>query len=529
MRKLVICLLLAAITGCPGDPNKPAYWVSKLSSKRIQEKIDAANWLRRAKDVEAAPKIAELLKDEDPRVRAAAANALGDLGDKAVVPQLMEAVDFSAGAGSDRETRAINEANRQIAKALGQLGDLRAVPILVKMLNSKDSFVKLEAVQSLGALRATAAVDPLMAIATDENQEPFITKKAIIALGQIADPKAIPAIVRMLFKERQGISFYPQASFALFQIGEPAATPLIALIEGRDKDLEKWADENKIIPAALFAKTAQVLGDIADPRSEKPLIALLHYNDGDYKLIVRSAAAEALGHMRDKAAAPVIASLLVEDEANIRDAYGRALVMIGDQGVLPVLLKATQNGSWDAREGSLHAYSNFAPGKDLATMQKIADAEPARWIKECTTAGNEAPECQKVWPDHKKQLDADLSRLKAAGECNDNNTCWQGKLKDPLGPVRERAAWELGHQGKVEAIPALIANLQDDDLYARYADVTVLGWLVTTSAGQSQAKAANDKLHAVLDSEEGKQYYIKVDEDLRRLAAKLDQSAAKHT
>jgi HEAT repeat protein len=529
MRKLVFCLWLATMFGCQGDPNKPDYWVSKLGSKRFQEKVDAANWLRRNKDVQAAPQIAALLKDEDPRVRAAAANALGELGDKSVVPQLIDAVDFSAGAGSDRDTRAVNEANRQIAKALGALGDHRAAPILLKMLNSKDSFVKLEAVESLGELREPTAVAALMAIATDDNQEPFIAKKAIIALGRIGDPQSVPALEKMLFRERSGISFYPQASFALFQIGEPAATPLIALLEGRDKEMEKWAEENKIIPEALYAKTAQVLGDIADPRSEKALIAKLKYNEGDFKLLVRSAAAESLGRMRDKAAAPVIALMLGEEEANIRDAYGRALVMIGDPATLPMLLKAAQFGSWDAREGSIHAFSNLAPGKDLATVQKIAQAEPARWLKECTDAGNEKPECDKVWPDHQKQLDAHLARLKAAAECNDNLSCWEGKLKDPSGAVRERAAWQLGHMAKPEAIPVMIANLQDEDLYARFATVTTLGWLLATPEGKPQSQAAADKLHTILDQEEGKQYYIKVDEDLRRLAAKLDQSTAKRS
>jgi hypothetical protein len=186
-----------------------------------------------------------------------------------------------------------------------------------------------------------------------------------------------------------------------------------------------------------------------------------------------------------------------------------------------------QTGSWDAREGSMHAFCNLAPGKDLPTVQKLAQAEPARWIKECTGAGNEQPECQKVWPEHQKQLDAHLSRLKAAADCGENSACWQGKLKDPSGPVRERAAWQLGHMGQPEAIPALIANLQDDDLYARFATVTALGWLINTPGGKPQAKAADDKLHAILDQEEGKQYYIKVDEDLRRLAAKLDQSSAR--
>jgi HEAT repeat protein len=525
---LAVALCAIFVAGCgETDPNKPGYWVGKLTSKRVQERVEACNRLRKFKDVQDAPKVAALLKDEDPRVKEAAAEAVGEFGDKSLVPELVDAVDYTVGGATDRESRAINEANKQIAVALGELGDRKATPALLKLTRAHETYVRLEAVRSLGELRDPAAVDTLMEIATDENTEPFIAKKAIIALGLIGDPKAVPAIERMLFKERRGISFYPESSFAVFEIGDAATTPLLALMDGQDKAMEKWAEDNHVLPEALFAKTAQVLGDIGDPRAVKGLLDKLNYTGGDYQLLVRSAAAESLGRMRVKEAAAPIAKLMNEDEANIREAYGRALVMIGDPKVLPQMVAAAQKGSWDAREATIHSISNLGGAKELAEVEKIAKDEPARWLKECTGNENAAEDCQKVWPKHKDILDQHLSRLKAAAECGDNQSCWLGKLKDPAGPVRERAAWELGRMGKPEAIQPMLTALQDDFLAARYAECLALGWLLESEGGKSQIKQADERLASILSSDEGKTYYIRVDEDLKRLVTRLEKAMSK--
>jgi HEAT repeat protein len=216
-----------------------------------------------------------------------------------------------------------------------------------------------------------------------------------------------------------------------------------------------------------------------------------------------------------------------EDEANIREAYGRALVMIGDPKVLPQMVAAAQKGSWDAREATIHAISNLGGAKELAEVQKMADGEQARWLKECTGNDNSAEDCQKVWPKHKDILDQHLVRLKAAAECGDNETCWLGKLKDPSGPVRERAAWELGRMGKPDAIQPLLAALQDDFLAARYAECLALGWLLQSEGGKPQIKQADERVNAILTSDEGKTYYIRVDEDLKRLATRLEKTMSK--
>jgi len=526
---LAVGLCASFLVGCgETDPNKPGYWVGKLTSKRVQERIEACNRLRKFKDVQDAAKVAALLKDEDPRVKEAAAEAIGEFGDKTYVPNLIDAIDYTIGSATDRESRAINEANKQIAVALGLLGDKRATQALMKLTRSHETYVKLEAVRSLGMVRDPAAVDTLMDIATDDNTEPFIAKKAIIALGRIGDAKAVPAIERMLFKERKGISFYAESSYAVFEIGDAATTPLLALLDGKDQAMEKWAEENHILPEALYAKTAQVLGDIGDRRAIKGLLEKLNYKGGDFQLLVRSAAAESLGRMRVKEAAEPIAKMMDEDEANIREGYGRALVMIGETKVLPQMVAAAQKGSWDAREATIHAISNLGGAKELAAIEKIAKDEPARWQKECMEGDFTAEDCQKVWPKHKELLDQHIARLKAAAECGDTNEqCWLGKLKDPSGPVRERAAWELGRMGKPDSIPPMLAALQDDFLAARYAECLALGWLLDGEGGKSQIKTADERLTAILSADEGKTYYIRVDEDLKRLANRLEKSLSK--
>jgi HEAT repeat protein len=524
MRKVAHWIVAFSLIACNTDPSKPGYWVSRLSSRKVQDRIEACHHLRRMKDTDAVPKIALALKDEDPRVRTAAADALGDLGDRSVVPALAEAIDFSVAGGSDRETRAVNEANQQIATALGLLGDKAAVPPLLKLLRSRDRFVKLSAVEALGKLRDPAAVEPLLTIASDDNEEPFIVKKAIMALGDIGDPRAVPVVIRMLFRERQGVSFYAESSYALFEIGEPAATPLIRLLEGQDKEMEKWASENNVVPEALYAKTAQVLGDLGDPRAGKALIGRLHYESATpLKLLVRSSAAESLGRLRDKDAAKPIGGLLGEDEANIRESYGRALVLIGVRDVLPQLLKASQTGSYDAREGSIHALSNLGTGKELPEVEKLVAAEPARWAKECKDDGYEEAACKESLTKHLAILASHISRLKTAKECGEDAACWTAKLKDPSGPIRERAAYELGRLGDPKALTPLLDAVQDDDLNARFAMLSAISWLVLSPAGSSQAKAAYDRLTGILVAEEGKVYYIKIDEDVKRLALRLHQ------
>src|SRR5229473_1427256 len=241
--RLRVCILALLLCACrPSDPKDPNTWLKRLSDSDPRARQQAVQELRKLKAREAAPQVAQLLKDV--MVREEAATALRDIGGADEVPALLDAVDTTVGAGSDTATRSANRANARIAEALGEIGDPRAGPALLRLARSKDEYVRLEAVQALGEVKFKEAVLELSLLVDDPSAPPLLVKKAVVALGQIGDPAAIPALQHALVLERQGVSLLPEASYALFQLGPAAVAPLIRMAKDEDPAYLKWAREN---------------------------------------------------------------------------------------------------------------------------------------------------------------------------------------------------------------------------------------------------------------------------------------------
>jgi len=513
MRHLAAIVCLIALAAC-GEPKDPAGWAKQaVSRNRLDEKLDALARARSAPgDRKAAvPYLVEVLK-QAPRARAAAAVQLGEIGDPAAVPALLDAVDPGT-----RDRDAI-DANRQIATALGALRAREAVPVLQRLTASPDGYTKVAAVDALGEIGDAKAVDTLVAIATDDAAEPFIAKKALLALGRIGDERAAPAVLRMLFVERRGVSFFPEAAFAAVEIGRPMADPLVAVLDGRDRALEAWARDRGVVQGALYAKAAQVLGDVGGDAAVRPLVQKLSYVDPvpGLALFVRVYAAESLGRMRAREAVKPLSDLLArEKDPDARDRYCDALVRIGDPAALPALhAAAAKGGSWEERSGPLVAVSRLG-------------GEPERPVVE----GGRARDCGAGCPDPRKAAFAGMvARLDAARACAGQVACWTGRLGDPSAAVRDRAALEVGRAGGAAQAPALAAAIAhpvsgDDDLAARYHAVLALSWIDRRAPlGKAGADLATG-LDAVLAADKGRALTAGVNEDVLRLAARLRRAA----
>src|SRR2546425_10694174 len=125
--RVCVCALAILLCACrPSDPKDPNTWVKRLSDSDPRTRQQAVQELRKLKAREAAPQVAQLLKDV--MVREDAAVALRDIGGAGEVPPLLDAVDTTVGAGSDTATRAANRTNARTAAALGEIGDPRAGP-----------------------------------------------------------------------------------------------------------------------------------------------------------------------------------------------------------------------------------------------------------------------------------------------------------------------------------------------------------------------------------------------------------------
>jgi HEAT repeat protein len=505
--RLAPVVLAAALLAACGPPSDPQGWARQaVRRNRLDEKIDALEQVRKAPgDRKAAvPPLLEVLK-QAPRARGEAALILGEIGDASAVKPLIEAVELG---GADRDTF---EANRRIADALGALRAREAVPVLVKLTGSRDAFTQVAAVDALGAIGDPGASDTLMAIAVEERAEPFLRKKALLALGRIGDARAATAVMRMLFAERPGVTFFPEASFAAVQIGKPMAEPLLAVLEGRDATLARWASEHGVVPGALVAKSAQLLGDVGDAAAVPALVSKLGYKDAvpDMELFVHAYAAESLGRMRARAAVkPLVDTLVREKDPDVRDRYCDAIARIGDASAIPGLVKAAV-GPWQQSSGPLLALSRLGGEKERAVI--------ATRRKEC---GQGCPAPQQ------KAYAGMLARLDAAKACDADAACWATRLADQSAAVRDRAALEVARAGGARVAAALGEAIvrpvvDDEDLQARYHAVLALGWVAASAPLGPPGADLADRIDRMIGAEKGRSLTAGVNEDAFRLAERL--------
>src|SRR4051812_36195832 len=157
-----------------GDPSSADTWIGKLSSSETKVRVDALDHLRKLGDKKAVAAVTPLLKTEKGEAKIAAVKTIGTLGDASVVPALIDAIDFTIGTGSDKATKDANLANKEICEALEKLKDKSAIAPMVKLANSsRDDFVRVAAINALGAIGDPSAVEPLNKLAMDDTLETY--------------------------------------------------------------------------------------------------------------------------------------------------------------------------------------------------------------------------------------------------------------------------------------------------------------------------------------------------------------------
>ncbi len=136
-------------------------------------------------DAAAAPAIIEAARSAEPSVRVAALRALGFLGDPAAVTVLAEAA--AKGEGAIQET-----AREALARITGK-GVREA---LAALLSSPDAAIQAELVRALGARRDPAAVPALLKIAKGADAAARLA--ALRSLAQLADETAVVDLIKLL-------------------------------------------------------------------------------------------------------------------------------------------------------------------------------------------------------------------------------------------------------------------------------------------------------------------------------------------
>jgi HEAT repeat protein len=257
------------------------------------------------------------LRDRDPEVRAPAAFALGNIGERGALDPLVVALGD--------EEKFVRWA---AARSLGCLKDLRAVTPLVAALTDCESTVREKAAEALAQLGwqpdrtevsarywiardecekcveiGAPAVDALVDAVRSYGQQSLA---AATTLGKISDGRAVQPLIAALNDKRRSSHHRIGVAAALGELGDgKAVKPLINVLRRRDEDLEV---REAAIDALARLGDATALDPLRDAlldtsqRQERETVSLGPY-DWYFKVRQRyplaEAAARALGALSD--------------------------------------------------------------------------------------------------------------------------------------------------------------------------------------------------------------------------------------
>jgi HEAT repeat protein len=369
------------------------------------------------------PYLRQVLKDEDWRIRRAAAEALGQIGDPQATPALIQALrdeDFWV--------------RRAAAEALGQIGDPQATPALAQALRDEMWLVRLAAAEALGQIGDPQATPALIQALQDEDSD--VRRAAARALRKIdaKDTRAIPedweihvVVPKDVIRTVQARSEEHRIVIWTLEIGDPQAVPIL---------IEALKHGNRI---AVRSTTIEALREIGAPAVLALVQALKDKNrDKD----VRWTAASLLWWIGDPQATPALMEALKDEDSDVREAAAWALAKIGDPQATPALIQALQDKDRDVREAAARALLKLLPVSPPQNEQ-----ERRAWQKRMASIRRAARRAKEY------ELLAAVLERQAAWEAA--LSPWQDPLQPP--PVPAWRAWARRAGGG--ALVLLIAGL----------------------------------------------------------------------
>jgi len=445
---LAIGLSLVTLSqlGCTGDPNDPMTWAKDLKNLRTQkEALDHLANMDVEKARPAVPALIELYQDTK---RPEHLEALARYKDDRTKPILIEALDYS---DDDFDRATI---------AAGVLGDMKATdavdpliaaatkPLPIKSRANNAKLAAIRALVRIGDKKAVPALVKILGTSADE-QDFALNQKAALGLAELRDPSAIPALMKGLFMTGRGGNIFQECRLALVRIGQPAIDPLIELFQRKNKDIEEMGKQLKfdeVTPGVIPFKAASLLGDLRARKAVPALQAGLKEKQqgGEHTAIVI-----ALGLIGVPSGVDTLIGVLKDGKAepSVRVSAADALYLSGDRRAVPTLLEIAKSG-YVTVQG-----------------QKASDLRATAAIDLSRIAGPETFDAFKALADKEKDAEGAfgmaLDRMLVAKECGNDLACYGKKLNDPQWTRAEKAAFSIGFSGDAaKGVPLLLGALK---------------------------------------------------------------------
>jgi HEAT repeat protein len=153
---------------------------------------------------DAIVRLREDLNHQSPLRQIMAAQALGWIGEKAVVEPLIGALNHPEW-----------EIRKSAVESLGRIGDREAIERIKILLSDEESQVRRSAIDALVALAGTDAYQDILAMLDDEDL--WVRFHAINTLGRIGNPEATTRIVPFLTDENDVLRVAAAKSLSMLQ------------------------------------------------------------------------------------------------------------------------------------------------------------------------------------------------------------------------------------------------------------------------------------------------------------------------
>lgn len=428
--------------------------LTKLTVPDVQTRLDALALLGRLQDRSVADAITPLYKDADPRIRAAAVDAIGQLFvSNSAGPYLLDLVN-----DADPRVRAA------AARAIGLINRSRDKEALLPLLEDVDPRVRGSTAEAYGSFHEQNSIAPITKLLTDK--APEARAGAVSGLGKVMQPEVIDALLAAL-KDKAPV----------VRIAAARALQSVA-------QLQNWVPGTGATPYnpgdSAAGKTVHWKEIVAG------LIQLLKDKNRDVHAIASITLNDLYAHNNNPAIGPIIAGFKSKDP-QLRREVAQALPETKNIDAVPALIAALRDKDASVREevvtsiGTLHDARSYQP-----LLSALKDPDPLvrghvsvmlRWLvermpdKQREVVGLLLPALQDPWTI--VQTDAIHTLASLGDERVVDPLIGLLKADDPLVVNNVMSALARFHISR--AVPLILPFLYAKELNTRYAAIGALG------------------------------------------------------
>ena len=221
LRRTTLFIVLAVLTAaCGGGGGGPLNEL--IEQVRLDDPLSDRTYQQNREAIEVPESVPVLVdhlaNDESAKVRQYCALILGRIGDPESIPALTGALSDSDAGVRDRAVAALQTIGEEEAEAafidavatgsrearitvlveLERAQSVNAVPAIVDLANADEGMVSKNAIDTLGGIGDTSAVQPLVDMALNANMAENLRHAAIMNLGRIEAPEAAEGIQQVI-------------------------------------------------------------------------------------------------------------------------------------------------------------------------------------------------------------------------------------------------------------------------------------------------------------------------------------------